>query len=70
MPTMMRDAAISFPMLGNLTLNFPASFSFNLFGHEFTIYLYGIVMAIAFLAAVFYASTRSKVVGIKSDDVF
>ena len=70
MPTMMRDAAISFPMLGNLTLNFPASFSFNLFGHEFTIYLYGIVMAIAFLAAVFYASKRSKVVGIKSDDVF
>ncbi len=70
MPTMMRDAAISFPMLGNLTLNFPASFSFTLFDHEFTIYLYGIVMAIAFLAAVFYASRRAPRVGIKSDDIF
>ena len=70
MPTMMRDAAISFPMLGNLTLNFPASFSFTLFGHEFTIYLYGIVMAIAFLTAVFYASKRAPRVGIKSDDIF
>ena len=70
MPTMMRDAAISFPMLGNLTLNFPASFSFTLFGHEFTIYLYGVVMAIAFLTAVFYASKRAPRVGIKSDDIF
>ena len=69
-PTMMRDAAISFPMLGNLTLDFPASFSFSLFGHEFTIYMYGIVMAIAFLTAVFYASKRAPKLGIKSDDVF
>ena len=69
-PTMMRDAAISFPMLGNLTLDFPASFTFDLFGHEFTIYMYGIVMAIAFLAAVFYASKKAPSVGIKSDDVF
>ena len=69
-PTMMRDAAISFPMLGNLTLDFPASFSFSLFGHEFTIYMYGIVMAAAFLAAVFYASRKAPKLGIKSDDVF
>ena len=40
---MLRDAAISFPMLGGLTLDFPASF--ELFGHTF--YLYGVVMAIA-----------------------
>ena len=69
-PTMMRDAAISFPMLGDLTLNFPAGFTFSLFGHEFTIYMYGIVMAAAFLAAVFYASKKAPKVGIKSDDVF
>ena len=68
-PTMMRDAAISFPMLGDLTLNFPAGFTFSLFGHEFTIYMYGIVMAAAFLAAVFYASKKAPKVGIKSDDV-
>lgn len=66
MPTMMRDAAISFPMLGDWSINFPASFT--VFGYE--IYLYGVVMAIAFLAAVFYASKRSKVVGIKGDDIF
>ena len=44
MPTMIRDAAISFPMLGGLTLDFPASF--ELFGHTF--YLYGVVMAIGY----------------------
>lgn len=66
MPTMMRDAAISFPMLGGLTLDFPASF--ELFGHTF--YLYGVVMAVAFIAAVFYASKRAPRVGIKGDDIF
>ena len=66
MPTMIRDAAISFPMLGGLTLDFPASF--ELFGHTF--YLYGVVMAIAFIAAVFYASKRAPRVGIKGDDIF
>ena len=66
MPTMLRDAAISFPMLGGLTLDFPASFT--LFGHEF--YLYGVVMAIAFIAAVFYASKRAPQMGIKGDDIF
>ena len=63
---MLRDAAISFPMLGGLTLDFPASFT--LFGHEF--YLYGVVMAIAFIAAVFYASKRAPQMGIKGDDIF
>ena len=66
MPTMIRDAAISFPMLGGLTLDFPASF--ELFGHTF--YLYGVVMAIAFIAAVFYASKRAPQMGIKGDDIF
>lgn len=66
MPTMLRDAAISFPMLGGLTLDFPASFT--LFGHTF--YLYGVVMALAFIAAVFYASRRAPRMGIKGDDIF
>ena len=66
MPTMLRDAAISFPMLGGLTLDFPASFT--LFGHDF--YLYGVVMAIAFIAAVFYASKRAPQMSIKRDDIF
>ncbi len=58
------------PCWATFTLNFPASFSFELFGHEFTIYMYGIVMAIAFLAAVFYASRKAPRVGMKSDDIF
>lgn len=66
MPTMLRDAAISFPMLGDLTLDFPASF--EVFGH--TIYLYGIVMALTFIVAVLYAAKKSKVVGVKSDDIY
>lgn len=66
MPTMMRDAAISFPMFGDLSLNFPASF--EIFGHSF--YLYGVVTAIAFLAAVFYASRKTKQLGMESDDLF
>lgn len=66
MQTMMRDAAISFPMLGDWSLNFSASF--ELFGHTF--YLYGVVTAIAFIAALFYASRRADRLGMKSDDVF
>ena len=44
--TMMRDAVISFPMLGDLHMNPPASFP--LFGRE--IYWYGVLLALAFLA--------------------
>ncbi len=66
MQTMMRDAAISFPMFGDLSLNFPASF--ELFGRPF--YFYGVVTAIAFLAAIFYASRRTKQLGMESDDLF
>ena len=44
--TMMRDAVISFPMLGDLHMNPPASFP--LFGRE--IYWYGVILALAFLA--------------------
>ena len=65
-PTMMRDAAISFPMLGDWSVNFPASF--EVFG--FRIYLYGVVMAIAFIVAVLYAAHKAPKVGIKGDDIY
>ena len=65
-PTMMRDAAISFPMLGDWSVNFPASF--EIFG--FRIYFYGVVMAVAFIAAVIYAAHKSPKMGIKGDDVY
>lgn len=62
----MRDAAISFPMLGDWSVNFPASF--EIFG--FTIYFYGVVMAAAFIAAVIYAAHKAPKVGIKGDDIY
>ena len=65
-PTMMRDAVISFPMLGDWSVNFPASF--EIFG--FRIYFYGVVMAVAFIAAVLYAAHKSPKMGIKGDDVY
>ena len=63
---MMRDAAISFPMLGDWSVNFPASF--EIFG--FRIYFYGVVMAVAFIAAVLYAAHKSPKMGIKGDDIY
>lgn len=66
MPTMMRDAVISFPMLGDLQLDFPAYFT--VFGHTF--YMYGIVMALTLLVALFYATRKAKCFGLKADDVY
>lgn len=63
----LRQAAISFPLLGeDFSICPPASFT--LFGRE--IYFYGVIIAIGFALAVFYAMHRSEpVFGIKSDDV-
>ena len=47
----MRDAIISFPMLG-LTLNPPSYFSIG----GFHVYYYGVIIALGLLLAVFYAS--------------
>ena len=67
MHTIMRDAEISFPFLGDLHLNPPASF--ELFGRSF--YLYGAIVALGFLLGILYCSQRSeKFVGIPSDDLF
>ncbi len=64
--TMMRDAAISFPMLGDLTMNPPASFTF--LGRE--IYWYGVILALAFLAVLVWVVTHAKNFGIAKDDVY
>lgn len=63
---MMRDAAISFPMLGDWSIN--PSATFELFGHTF--YWYGAITALALLAAVMFAAKRAPRFGLKSDDVF
>ena len=61
--TIRRDSVISFPFLGDLHLNPPASFT--LFGRE--IYLYGVVIALAFLLAILYCAGRAPAFGISSD---
>ena len=55
---------ISFPSLG-LTLNPPRSLEIG----SFSIYYYGIVIALGLVLAVVYACRRSKQFGIKEDDL-
>lgn len=66
MPTMMREAAISFPMLGDLTINPPASF--ELFGRTF--YWYGAIIALGFLLAMLYCAGRAKRFGLTADNLY
>ena len=61
-----RDAVISFPMLGGLQLNPPASFT--VFG--FTIYFYGVLIALGFVLAMLYCSHHAPRFGIRPDDFF
>ena len=63
----MRQALISFPMLGDsFVLNPPASFSIG----GFSIYLYGVVIALGFLLAVFYVSRIESRIGVTMDQVY
>jgi len=64
--TIQRDSVISFPMLGNLHLNPPAYFT--VFGHP--IYFYGVIIGIAFLLGITFASKRAKRFGLKEDDIY
>ncbi len=61
-----RDAVISFPMLGDLHLNPPAGFT--VFG--FTIYFYGVLIALGFVLAMLYCSHHAPRFGIRPDDFF
>ncbi len=64
--TIMREAVISFPGLGIRGIDPPASF--QLFGR--VIYLYGIVVAVAFLLGILYCARHSKDFGIRKDDFY
>lgn len=66
MATMMRDASISFPLLGDWSINPPAYFT--LFGHNF--YMYGVVIAVGFILAVWYCSRHAKRFGLTSDNLY
>ena len=64
--TIQRDSAITFPMLGNLTLNPPAFFT--IFGK--TIYCYGVVIALAFLAGMTWSVHHAKTLDLREDDLY
>lgn len=66
MSTMMREAAISFPMFGDLTIN--PSASFELFGRTF--YWYGAIIALGFIVAALYCSKRAPRFGLTADNLF
>ena len=64
--TMMRDAAISFPMFGNGSIDPP--YGFSLFGFE--IYFYGVIIAIGFILGALVCAKLAPSFGLTSDDLF
>ena len=64
--TVSRGSAVSFPVLGNLVLNPPASVT--VFGRE--IYWYGILIALAFLLAMSWCVRHAKAVSLTADNVY
>ena len=66
MPTMMRDAAISFPMLGSWSID--PSASFTLFGRTF--YWYGVIIAVGFILAMLYCARHCRRCGIEPDTLY
>ena len=66
MPTMMRDAAISFPLLGSWSID--PSASFTLFGRTF--YWYGVIIAVGFILAMLYCARHCRRCGIQPDTLY
>ncbi len=64
--TIQRESLISFPMLGDLTINPPATFT--VFGRE--IYFYGVFVGLGFLLGTLAAARRAPRFGLKEDDVY
>ena len=64
--TIQRDSAITFPMLGNLTINPPSYFT--VFGMD--IYFYGVIIGLGFILGILYCSHNSRRFGIDQDSVY
>ena len=62
--TIQRDSVISFPMLGNLSLDPPSYFT--VLGRP--IYFYGVLIALGFALAILYCSKHAPDFGLESDD--
>ena len=63
---MMRDAAISFPLLGDWSID--PSASFTLFGRTF--YWYGVIIAVGFILAMLYCARHCRRCGIEPDTLY
>ena len=66
MPTMMRDATISCPRLGNWSID--PSASVTLFGRTF--YWYGVIIAVGFILAMLYCARHCRRCGIEPDTLY
>ncbi len=64
--TIQRDSVISFPGLGNFSLNPPSYFT--VFGRD--IYFYGVLIAVGFIFALLFCSHISRHFGISADDFY
>lgn len=64
--TIQRDSAITFPMLGGLTIDPPAYFT--VFGKN--IYFYGVIIGLGFILGMFYCARHSREFGLRPDDVY
>lgn len=64
---MIHDDPIIFPGLGGLNISPPSGFTIP--GTDFTIYFYGVIIALGLILAVIYGLKRSRQFGIKQDDI-
>ena len=64
--TIQRESAISFPFLGDWSINPPAYLT--VFGRH--IYLYGIMIALGFVLAILYCARRAPEFGISTDSFY
>lgn len=64
--TMLRGAEISFPMLGDWSIDPP--YSFTVFGFE--VYFYGVIIAAGFILAALFCARKAAEFGLTSDDLF
>ena len=60
MQTIQRNSSITFPMLGNLTIDPPSYFT--VFGRN--IYFYGVIIGLGFILGILYCTHKSRRFGI------
>ena len=66
METIQRTSSISFPFLGDWSINPPSYFT--VFGKN--IYFYGVIIAVGFLLGIFYAGRNAKRLGLEEDNLY